>query len=470
MRIDWNLVCVTTVVVACSFAPLAVADDVKKTPIYARLKAGIDNVPAIDTHDHLRPFDQMPNLDETDQGRGMTLHSIFAGGYYPGLNKLSPWPTGKSFDDWWSVARNDFVNARATSFYRYLLPGFRDLYGIDFDTITDAQARELNDRIFANYKNDKWLIDVVTRKANIELMFIDPYWARLQFARAYQFAVPVLNVSMLISGHHPAVFANPQDSPYVFAERQGKKIDSLDDYLSVLDKIFEQAVAADVACLKSTQAYHRTLAYERVPKEKAAAIFGKPVDKITPEELKTFEDFMFWHVVKLSAQYELPFQIHTGQARIQGSNPMLLVDLIQANPKTKFILFHGGFPWVGETAVIGMKYRNVWIDSVWLPTLSYTMAKRAYQEWLESMPSDRIMWGADTVQAEGIYGATEFTRQCLAEALAEKVERGELHEEHAAHIGRQIMRENALALFPKLKRQLWRTDAKAPAAGSSSKN
>ena len=48
------------------------------------------------------------------------------------------------------------------------------------------------------------------------------------------------------------------------------------------------------------------------------------------------------------------------------------------------------------------------------------------------MPSDRIMWGADTVQAEGIYAATEFTRQCLAEALAEKVERGELREEHAA--------------------------------------
>ena len=31
---------------------------------------------------------------------------------------------------------------------------------------------------------------------------------------------------------------------------------------------------------------------------------------------------------------------------------MLLVDLIEANPKTRFILFHGGFPWVGETGVI----------------------------------------------------------------------------------------------------------------------
>jgi len=163
-----------------------------------------------------------------------------------------------------------------------------------------------------------------------------------------------------------------------------------------------------------------------------------------------------WRLVELSAKHELPFQIHTGQARIQGSNPMLLVDLIAANPKTKFVLFHGGFPWVGETGVIAMRHKNVWVDSVWLPQLSYTMAKRAYQEWLEVMPSDRIMWGADTVQAEGIYAATVWTRQCLSEALAEKVDRGELSEEQAIKIGRQVLRENALKLFPTLERQLWR--------------
>jgi predicted TIM-barrel fold metal-dependent hydrolase len=449
------------------------ADDIKKTPLYARLKMGIDAVPAIDTHDHLRPFDQLPNLDETDRGRGMTLHSIFAGSYYPGINKLSPWPMGGSFDAWWATAKHDFDDARATSFYRYLLPGFRDLYGIDFDVITDEQAKAFNDKIFANYKDDKWLLDVVTRRANIELMFIDSYWARLQFAREYKFAVPVLNVTMMMSGYHRDRFDSVLDSPYVYAERRGKKIENLDDYLAAVELIFQDAVAADTACLKSTQAYLRTLSYERVSKERAAAIFGTPPDKITPEEVKAFEDFMFWHVAALSAKHELPFQIHTGQARIQGSNPMLLVELIQANPHTKFILFHGGFPWVGETAVIGMKCRNVWIDSCWLPTLSYTMGKRAYQEWLESMPSDRILWGADTVQAEGIYSATEFTRQCLAEALAEKVDRGELHEAHAAHIGRQIMRENALKLFPKLKRQLWRADsqtADSQKAGESQKS
>ena len=136
---------------------------------------------------------------------------------------------------------------------------------------------------------------------------------------------------------------------------------------------------------------------------------------------------------------------------------MLLVDLIEANPKTKFILFHGGYPWVGETGAIAMKFRsNVWVDSCWLPTISYTMAKRAFHEWLEVMPSNRIMWGADCNHAEGIYGATEFTRRCLAEVLAEKVDRGDLREEHADRIGRQILRENALELFPQLRSRLWK--------------
>lgn len=442
-----------------TIAASAAADDIKTSPLYARIKKSLDAVPAIDTHDHLRAFGDIPFQDETDRGPAMTLHSIWQGSYYPWTNRLSAWPKGGSFDDWWKTAKHDFDDARATSFYRYLLPAFRDLYGVDFETMTDEQARKLNDEIVAHYRDRTWLEDVITRRANIELMFIDPYWARLQFQREYRFSVPVLNVTSMVKGTHRGEFTNPLDSPYVFAEQHDLPLKTLDDYLAVIDAIFAQAVAADAACLKSTLAYERTLRFENVLRERGEAAFGRPRAELSPAERQDFEDYLFWRIVELSAKHDLPFQIHTGQARVQGSNPMLLVDLIESNPNTKFILFHGGFPWIGETGVIAMRHKNVWIDSVWLPTLSYTMAKRAYQEWLEVVPSDRIMWGADTVQAEGIYAATEFTRQCLAEALAEKVECRELREEHALHIGRQIMRENALKLFPKLKRQLWRKDA-----------
>lgn len=433
--------------------------DVKSTQLFSRIKASLDAVRAIDTHDHLQAFDRIPGRVMTTQGRGMTLYSLWSHSYLTRTTRISPWPADKSFDTWWSAAHDDFDDVRATSFYRYLLPAFRDLYDVDFDHITAVQARQLNDRIYANYRTDDWLRNVIVERANIELMFIDPFWNRLQFAREYQFAVPVLNVTTIMRGSHPDRYASASDSPFAYAQRKEMSTTTFDDFLAVIDALFEDAVAADAVCLKSTQAYERTLQYNRVSKDQASAVYGRSPDNVTAAEQKQFEDFMFWRICQLSTKYELPFQVHTGDARIQGSNPMLLVDVIAANPETKFILFHGGYPWVGETGAIAMKHRNVWIDSCWLPTLSYTMARRAYQEWLDAVPSDRIMWGADTVDAEGIYAATEFTRQCLAEALTEKVGRGELREEHAHQIGRQIMRENALTLFPKLKRMLWRTDS-----------
>lgn len=434
----------------------AAADDIKQTELYARLKRSIDAVRAIDTHDHLQAFAQIPNRVATPGGEGMTLYSIWAGSYFSWIHPLSPWPEDGAFDQWWRHARDDFKNARATSFYRYLLPAFRDLYGVDFDAITDDEARRLNDQIFENYRDDAWLHEVIVEKANIELMFVDPYWARLSFPRDYKFAIPLLNVTTLMQASHPGRIEVPADSPFDYAQRRELSTDTFDEFLQVIDVLFADAVTSGCICLKSTQAYQRTLKYEQVARERAAQIYMTPPDECSAAEQKDFEDFMFWHVAKLSAKYDLPFQIHTGQARIQGSNPMLLVNVIAAHPDAKFILFHGGFPWVGEAGVIAMRHNNVWIDSTWLPTLSYTMCKRAYQEWLEMMPSNRIMWGADTIQAEGIYAATEFTRQCLAEALAAKVERGELREEDARRIGRQVMRENALELFPRLRQKLWR--------------
>ena len=246
--------------------------------------------------------------------------------------------------------------------------------------------------------------------------------------------------------------------------RKHAVVDAIDD-VQIAAAVYRdtrwKAKTAGAVCLKTTLAYERTLDFANVPRERAEKAFGRSRSALTEAERKDFEDYIMWRLVELSAKYDLPFQIHTGQARIQGSNPMLLVDLIAANPKTKFILFHGGFPWVGETGVILMRYSShVWIDSVWLPTLSYTTAKRAFHEWLEVMPSDRIMWGADCNHAEGIYGATEFTRRCVAEVLAEKIDRGDLKEEHALRIGRQILRENALALFPQLKDRLWKHKGK----------
>ena len=442
---------VLTVCLGCQSLPNAHSSS------YARIKHELDAVAIIDTHDHLWPFELLPGFAETDQGWGMNLAGLWRNSYFTWTNQLTPYGPKQPFAEWWAQAKNDFDNSRGMSVYRYMLPAFEDLYGIDFDRITDEQAQSLNARIFDNYKDQRWLRHVVTERANIELMFNDPYWARFKFETYYPFEVLVFNVTTLTRGFNPTEFNNPNDSPFAFAKDAGLPVKTLDDYLVVLDRLFVRAKTAGAVCLKTTIAYERSLQFENVPRENAEAAFGKVRGELTADQIRAFEDFIMWRLVELSAKHELPFQIHTGDARIQGSNPMLIVDLIQANPKTKFILFHGGYPWIGETGAIMMRHgSHVWIDSCWLPTIDYTMAKRAYQEWIDVMPSDRIMWGADVNHAEGIYGATEFARRCIAEALSEKVDGAELTEAQAIRIGRQILRDNALKLFPQLEARLWK--------------
>jgi predicted TIM-barrel fold metal-dependent hydrolase len=455
------------------FTPLlGAAEETKDTPTYRRLKTSLDAVAAIDTHDHLWPFDKLPGYVETEHGRGMNLAALWHNSYFRWVHPLTAWKPGGKFDDWWAAAKDDFADAHATSFYRYQAVAFKDLYGVDFDRITDAQARELNERIYRNYLDQRWLYEVVTERAHIELMFNDPYWARLDFRTDYPFGVLVFNVTTLTRGFHRSEFKSRFDDPYAFADDHKLDVNSLDAYVDLLDRLFQTAKEKGAACLKTTLAYERTLDFAKVPRERAARAFGKPRSELTAEEMKDFEDYIMWQLVALSGKHDLPFQIHTGDARLQGSNPLLLVDLIQANPKTKFILFHGGYPWVGETGAIVMRHgTHVWVDSVWLPTISFTMAKRAYHEWLDVMPSNRIMWGADCNHAEGIYGATELTRRCLAEVLAERVDRGDLTEEDGRRIGQQILRDNALALFPQLKDRLWRGKGKlTPEKGPGAKD
>jgi uncharacterized protein len=437
-------------------------------PLYSRVKAYLDSIPAIGVHDHLRPFDQLLGIVETDRGRGMNLYGLWNTSYYQWTNRLTQWSPGETFEAWWGRAKHDFDNAHATTFYRYMLPAFRDLYGVDFDRITDAQASELDRRIFQNYQDKKWIDHVVTERGNIELMIIDPYWSRLDYPTAYRFQARNLNTSSLLLGFHPSEYKESHDDPYVFAHQRNLQIQSLDDYLALIELLCKEAQERGAVCLTDDDtAYDRTLQFDNVPAERAARAFGRKRSELSPQEIKDFQDFIMWRLVELSARYDLPYQIHTGDGRIQGSNPLLLVNLIEANPKTKFALMHGGFPWVAETGAIAFEElthaKNVWVDSCWLPILSYSMAKRALHEWLELVPSDRILWGSDLHHAEGIYAATEFTRRCLSEVLAEKAARGDLTEPQAMQISKQIIRDNALELFPRLEAKLWKNQIRVVA-------
>ena len=200
------------------------ADDVKQTDVYARLKAQLDAVRAIDTHSHLRgPADReylLKHEFRDEKRTNCALHQLWTTSYFTGGHRLAPWPADGKFSTWWADAQADFQNSRARSAYRCMLPIFKDLYGVDFETLTLEQAKELNERMEKNFANPNWAEEVLCRRANTEIRVVDSYWRPTDVRDHYPFTVSTFNVSLLIDGFHSSEFKGREvHSPYAFAAK-----------------------------------------------------------------------------------------------------------------------------------------------------------------------------------------------------------------------------------------------------------
>ena len=88
------------------------AQATRETEAYRRIKLNLDAVPAIDTHDHLLPFEKLPGFRETAAGKGMNLAGIWGNSYWTQVGRLTPWQPKMAFDDWWKNAKNDWDNSQ----------------------------------------------------------------------------------------------------------------------------------------------------------------------------------------------------------------------------------------------------------------------------------------------------------------------------------------------------------------------
>ncbi|HNX57052.1 MAG TPA: amidohydrolase family protein [Prolixibacteraceae bacterium] len=157
-----------------------------------------------------------------------------------------------------------------------------------------------------------------------------------------------------------------------------------------------------------------------------------------------------------ASKYNVTIQIHTGlQAGdgnyIQNSNPALLANLFLKYRNVKFILFHGGYPYGGEFGSLAKNFRNVYLDLCWLYIISPSYAELYLNEWLETVPANKIMaFGGDYENVENIYGHLLFAKEVIGNMLIEKVKSRYFSEDEALKIARMILYDNAINLF-KLK-------------------
>lgn len=423
------------------------------TSVYNRIREYADQIRVINTHEH-------QHLPEEYGDHQFTFYNLLAASYLS-ADVISAGANGFDWDVMdtldldmlWEMYGQALDYTRGTSYYSHFVKGFQKLYGFNDLYFTKENLTTLSAQIEENYKDYASWFDRAFNRAGFELMFVDQYWKPFNVELDDRYFALVFHINPLVSSSSLKSENDAEPGTiYKEAEDEGFIINSLDDYLEFCDYLFQKNIENHTVCLKNSQAYSRTLFYEKIPYEEARDLYNKPSSRLTPAEAKKIEDFIFHWIIEKSIQYDLPIQIHTGYLAgngnvLENGKPVKLNNLFLQYPEAEFILFHGGYPWTGEYAAFGKMFRNVYLDIVWLPQITREEAIHALDEMFDCVPYNKFFWGGDCGLIEESTGSLVYGKDVVAEVLSKRVARGLLTEEVAFDILDKIFRENAIEVF-----------------------
>jgi len=210
---------------------------------------------------------------------------------------------------------------------------------------------------------------------------------------------------------------------------------------------------------KFEAAYLRTLAFDKVERAVADRIYASK-GALSEAEYKPLQDFLFRYIAAECGRLGMAVHLHTGVGAgsyydVQGANPLLL-DTVLSDPelrKTNFVMVHGGWPFIHQTAALLTK-PNAYLDFSMQPMLLSPATVSAHlREWLEFVP-EKVMFGTDAYPYSPEFGweeagmaASRNGRQGLALALTGMLRDGSITRDRALELARMVLRENARKLY-----------------------
>jgi len=418
----------------------------------------IDAIPIIDTHEHI--FPQRDVRGEKVHLFELMSNGVMEYGEYIVLDLISSgmpiprWEEDLTAKDSWNRIKGYIKRIRGTSYYRAFLAALTDLLNLPYEEITEANWRKFSDCLREANQREDWYHYVLKKKGKIETALLDSWWDVAAFEEVdRRFFTPVLRIDPFLKYEFRkgGLIASDKNRPENIAIRWGYELTDFRSYLGLIDLTFQKACNAGVVGIKSAVAYDRILDFEEISEDRAARIYNSG-DKVGSVEKKAFGDFITHYCIQKATEASLPVQIHTGmqagnESFVPDSNPLYLNKLILQYPETKFILLHGGFPFINEAGALAKIFSNVYLDFSWLPMISKEIARNALSQWIDLIPANKLLWGGDCGRVETAYGALLFAKEIVAEVLAEKVYKGYFDIKLGFYLANRIFNENAASIF-----------------------
>lgn len=236
---------------------------------------------------------------------------------------------------------------------------------------------------------------------------------------------------------------------------------TLKEYLSrVVTATLEKQRQGGAVAEKFEAAYLRSLAFDKVDLATAERLYAAKPTASRPADYKALQDFLFRYIASECGRLGMAVHIHTeagagGYFDVAGANPLNLESVLDDPDlrKTKFVMLHGGWPFIGEITALLTK-PNAYLDfsaqdlARTPDALSHTL-----REWLEFVP-EKILFATDAYPyipemgwEESGWIAARTGRQALSLALTGMMRDGEITRARASELARMVLRDNARALY-----------------------
>ena len=411
-----------------------------------RIRNYIDSLRIVDTHEHLFDPDQVKNTNFFDfmlLVHQQSYEDLISSGMPDTLfNSLFNKPLAPK--DKWKIIEPFWRKSFNTSFNRIVLLTIKNLYKIT--DLNESTVGPLSEKIKKSYNND-WFNRILRDSCRIDYLIQEDDYipGKDDFFRYTKKFSPWLSVR---SKYRIDSLAVMQVDP----------IYTLEDFVKSMRVALADAVKKGIVAIKINIAYKRPLSFDRVETETARKVFrslvnGNEDHVISYRDAKPLQDYMFYKLMDLAAEYKLPVAFHTGLqaggANIIGnSNPTLLANVFKEYPEINFTLYHGSYPFGGELSTLAKNFKNVYIDMNWTFGISPAYSERYLNEWLETVPASKIMaFGGDCRTVEIIYGELIIAKQIISNVLINKVRDGYLSESEAKTIAKMILHDNAVKFY-----------------------
>ncbi len=232
-------------------------------------------------------------------------------------------------------------------------------------------------------------------------------------------------------------------------------------YDEFLDAFRQELTAAAQRCVafKSIVAYRSGLAIRPWERREAAEAYRGVVARVqaggSPRLTeKPLLDTLFAAALEVSKETGRPLQIHVGfgdpDIDLLQTNPLLLRPMLDDSrwAEVRIVLLHLAYPYFREAACLAAVWPQVYVDmSLAIPFLGPGSIMPLI-ETLSLAPASKLLYGSDLGGLPELLAlSADWARAVLGEALGWLSERGGVTEEEAQAIGRQILSENAMALY-----------------------